>query len=67
LVLNPAEGCGLRRPENSLPLTALKVIGFIQVNGGAGLSTVSTNLAGELSKSGKTVLFYRDLPQGSSA
>ena len=32
-----------------------KTIGIIQVKGGAGRSTVSTNLAGELSKLGKTV------------
>ena len=29
-----------------------KIIGLVQVKGGAGRSTVSTNLAGELSKSG---------------
>jgi len=44
-----------------------KVIGVIQVKGGAGRSTVSTNLAGELSKIGKTVLIDCDLPQGTSA
>jgi chromosome partitioning protein len=44
-----------------------KVIGVIQVKGGAGRSTVSTNLAGELSKQGKTVLIDCDMPQGTSA
>ena len=45
----------------------MKVIGVIQVKGGAGRSTVSTNLAGELSKQGKTVLIDCDMPQGTSA
>ena len=44
-----------------------KVIGVIQVKGGAGRSTVSTNLAGELSKQGKTILIDCDMPQGTSA
>ena len=44
-----------------------KVIGIIQVKEGAGRSTVSTNLAGVLSKQGKTVLIDFDLPQGTSA
>lgn len=44
-----------------------KVIGVIQVKGGAGRSTVSTNLAGELAKLGKTVLVDCDMPQGTSA
>jgi chromosome partitioning protein len=44
-----------------------KIIGVIQVKGGAGRSTVSTNLAGELSKFGKTVLIDCDMPQGTSA
>jgi len=43
------------------------VIGVIQVKGGAGRSTVSTNLAGELSKQGQTVLIDCDMPQGTSA
>lgn len=45
----------------------MKAIGVIQVKGGAGRSTVSTNLAGELSKIGKTVLIDCDMPQGTSA
>lgn len=45
----------------------MKVIGIIQVKGGAGRSTLSTNLAGELSKVGKTVLIDGDMPQGTSA
>ena len=44
-----------------------KIIGIIQVKGGAGRSTASTNLAGELSKQGKTVLIGCDIPQGTSA
>jgi len=44
-----------------------KVIGVIQVKGGAGRSTVSTNLAGELSKHGSTVLIDCDMPQGTAA
>ena len=44
-----------------------KTIGIIQVKGGAGRSTVSTNLAGELSKQGKTILIDCDMPQGTSA
>jgi chromosome partitioning protein len=48
------------------PVSA-KIIGIIQVKGGAGRSTVSTNLAGELSKTGKTVLIDCDMPQGTSA
>ena len=44
-----------------------KTIGVIQVKGGAGRSTLATNLAGELSKLGKTVLIDGDMPQGTSA
>ncbi len=44
-----------------------QTIGVIQVKGGAGRSTVSTNLAGELSKQGKTVLIDCDMPQGTAA
>lgn len=44
-----------------------KTIGLIQVKGGAGRSTIATNLAGALSKQGKTVLIDCDLPQGTSA
>lgn len=43
-----------------------KVIAVIQVKGGVGRSTLSTNLAGELSKIGKTVLIDGDMPQGTS-
>ena len=46
---------------------SVKTIGVIQVKGGAGRSTVSTNLAGELSKLGKTVLIDCDMPQGTAA
>lgn len=44
-----------------------KIIGVIQVKGGAGRSTLATNLAGELSKIGRTVLIDGDMPQGTSA
>ena len=44
-----------------------KIIGVIQVKGGAGRSTVSTNLAGGLSKKGRTVLIDCDMPQGTAA
>ena len=44
-----------------------KIIGVIQVKGGAGRSTLATNLAGELSKLGSTVLIDCDMPQGTAA
>lgn len=44
-----------------------KIVGIIQVKGGAGRSTVATNLAGELSKIGRTVLIDGDMPQGTAA
>lgn len=44
-----------------------KVIGVVQIKGGAGRSTLATNLAGELAKRGKTVLIDADMPQGTSA
>ena len=44
-----------------------KIIGLVQGKGGAGLSTVSTNLSGELSKVCKTVLIGLVMPQGTSA
>ncbi|MFO0293290.1 MAG: AAA family ATPase [Alphaproteobacteria bacterium] len=44
-----------------------KIIGIVQVKGGAGRSTVATNVAGELSKVGKTVLIDCDMPQGTAA
>lgn len=44
-----------------------KVFGIIQVKGGAGRSTIATNLAGELAKRGRTVLIDADMPQGTSA
>ena len=46
---------------------AAKIIGVIQVKGGAGRSTVSTNLAGELLKHGRTVIIDCDMPQGTAA
>lgn len=44
-----------------------KIIGIVQVKGGAGRSTLATNLAGELAKAGKTVLMDLDMPQATSA
>jgi chromosome partitioning protein len=44
-----------------------KIIGIAQVKGGAGRSTVATNLAGEFSKIGETVLIDADMPQGTAA
>lgn len=43
-----------------------KIIGIIQVKGGAGRSTVATNLAAALSKKARTVLVDCDMPQGTS-
>ena len=48
-------------------MSTVKVIGIIQVKGGAGRSTIATNLAGELAKIGQTVLIDGDMPQGTSA
>jgi chromosome partitioning protein len=44
-----------------------KIIGLVQIKGGAGRSTVCTNLAGELSKLSNVVLIDCDMPQGTSA
>jgi chromosome partitioning protein len=44
-----------------------RVVGVVQVKGGAGRSTVATNVAGELSKIGRTVLIDCDMPQGTAA
>ena len=45
-----------------------KVIGIIQVKGGAGRSTIATNLAGIFSAEGKRgALIDCDMPQGTSA
>lgn len=44
-----------------------KTIAVINLKGGCGRSTLSTNLAGELAKRGSTVLIDTDLPQGTSA
>ncbi len=43
-----------------------KIIGIIQVKGGAGRSTIATNLAAMLSQSAKTALVDCDMPQGTS-
>lgn len=45
----------------------MKLIGVVQVKGGAGRSTVATNLAGELSKTAQTILVDCDMPQGSAS
>lgn len=45
----------------------MKIIGVVQVKGGAGRSTVATNLAGEFAKVGRTVLVDCDMPQGSAS
>lgn len=44
-----------------------KIIGVIQVKGGAGRSTVATNLAGVISKGATVALVDCDMPQGTSA
>jgi chromosome partitioning protein len=44
-----------------------KIIGVIQVKGGAGRSTLATNLAGVMALKNKTLLIDCDMPQGTSA
>ena len=44
-----------------------KIIGLIQIKGGAGRSTLATNLAGELAKKDQVLLIDCDMPQGTSA
>lgn len=44
-----------------------KVIGVIQLKGGAGRSTLATNLAAILSRKAPTALIDGDMPQGTSA
>ena len=44
-----------------------KIIGIVQVKGGAGRSTVSTNLAATLSKHSTTALIDCDIPQGTAS
>jgi chromosome partitioning protein len=41
-----------------------RIIGLVQVKGGAGRSTVATNLAGELARVGKMALIDADMRQG---
>ncbi len=48
-------------------MTKTKIIGLAQVKGGAGRSTVATNLAGELARFHDVLLIDCDLPQGTSA
>ncbi len=42
-----------------------KIIGIVQVKGGAGRSTIATNLAAILSKKADTALIDCDMPQGT--
>lgn len=44
-----------------------KIIGIVQLKGGAGRSTLATNLAALLSKQSPTTLIDCDMPQGTSA
>ncbi len=44
-----------------------RIIGIIQVKGGAGRSTIATNLAGMLADSSRVALVDCDMPQGTSA
>lgn len=44
-----------------------KIIGVIQVKGGAGRSTIATNLAGAISIGARVALIDCDMPQGTSA
>ena len=43
------------------------IIGLVQVKGGAGRSTIATNLAGMFASKYKTALIDCDMPQGTSA
>ena len=43
------------------------IIGLIQIKGGAGRSTVATNLAGDLAKKSRVLLIDCDMPQGTAA
>lgn len=44
-----------------------KIISFIQVKGGAGKSTIATNIAGMIANNKKVALIDCDLPQATSA
>lgn len=44
-----------------------RIIGIVQVKGGAGRSTLATNLAAALSEEAPTALIDADVPQGTSA
>ena len=44
-----------------------RIIGLVQVKGGAGRSTIATNLAGELARFHDVLLIDCDMPQGTSA
>jgi len=42
------------------------IIGIVQVKGGAGRSTIATNIAAALSQQGRTAILDCDMPQGTS-
>jgi chromosome partitioning protein len=44
-----------------------KIIGIVQLKGGAGRSTIATNLAAALSRKGTTAIIDCDIPQGTTA
>lgn len=44
-----------------------KIIGIVQLKGGAGRSTIATNLAAVLSRKGTTAIIDCDIPQGTTA
>jgi Mrp family chromosome partitioning ATPase len=61
--LNESQGSPNADSRQQKKAMSTKTIGIIQVKGGAGRPTVSTNMAGELSKQGKTVLIDCDKAQ----
>jgi len=57
----------LSNVEVCLKYADMKVISLVQQKGGAGRSTIATNIAGILSKAHDVTLIDCDIPQGSSA
>jgi chromosome partitioning protein len=53
--------------ENVENFTMSKIISFIQVKGGAGKSTIATNIAGMVSTNKRVALIDCDMPQATSA